>query len=174
MMLNKVDDEEKELIQIGTLNNAYSAWFLTEQGLYEVLFQSRKPIAKAFKKEVKKILKQIRNFKRNKWRRYQTFFFFILKKYQTKIFYKNNKNILRFRGEDSDNSSKIFFYPLCIYNLHKKRKGEDIMKNAIINLRVNGDLKKAFKIASMKQGKTMTEALEELMRKAIIEQENNK
>ena len=48
------------------------------------------------------------------------------------------------------------------------------MKNAVINLRVNEDLKKAFKIASMKQGKTMTEALEEFMRKAILEQENNK
>lgn len=47
------------------------------------------------------------------------------------------------------------------------------MKNAIINLRVNEDLKKAFKIASIKQGKTMTEALEELMRKAILEQENS-
>ncbi|WP_297993888.1 phage antirepressor KilAC domain-containing protein [uncultured Clostridium sp.] len=34
--------------------------FLTEDGLYEVLMQSRKPIAKAFKKEVKKILKEIR------------------------------------------------------------------------------------------------------------------
>lgn len=55
MMLKKIDDEEKELIQIGTLNNAYSAWFLTEDGLYEVLMQSRKPIAKAFKKEVKKL-----------------------------------------------------------------------------------------------------------------------
>ncbi|WP_300854391.1 BRO family protein, partial [uncultured Clostridium sp.] len=33
------------------------SWFLTEDGLYEVLMQSRKPIAKAFKKEVKKILK---------------------------------------------------------------------------------------------------------------------
>ena len=34
--------------------------FLTEDGLYEVLMQSRKTIAKSFKKEVKKILKQIR------------------------------------------------------------------------------------------------------------------
>lgn len=46
MMLNGVDEDEKQLIQIGTLNNAYSAWFLTEDGLYEVLIQSRKPIAK--------------------------------------------------------------------------------------------------------------------------------
>ena len=35
-------------------------WFLTEDGLYEVLMQSRKPKAKEFKKEVKKILKSIR------------------------------------------------------------------------------------------------------------------
>lgn len=60
IMLSKVDDDEKQLIQIGTLNNAYSAWFLTEDGLYEVLMQSRKPIAKQFKKQVKKILKGLR------------------------------------------------------------------------------------------------------------------
>ena len=34
--------------------------FLTEDGLYEVLMQSRKPIAKQFKHEVKQILKDIR------------------------------------------------------------------------------------------------------------------
>lgn len=34
--------------------------FLTEDGLYEVLMQSRKPIAKQFKKKVKEILKSIR------------------------------------------------------------------------------------------------------------------
>ena len=59
MMLQKIDKDEKQLIQIGTLNNAYSAWFLTEDGLYEVLMQSRKPIAKEFKKEVKKILRSV-------------------------------------------------------------------------------------------------------------------
>lgn len=62
MMLSKVDEDEKQIIQIGTLNNAYSAWFLTENGLYEVLMQSRKPIAKQFKSEVKKILKEIRMY----------------------------------------------------------------------------------------------------------------
>ncbi len=35
-------------------------WFLTENGLYEVLMQSNKPIAKQFKKQVKAILKEIR------------------------------------------------------------------------------------------------------------------
>lgn len=62
MMLQAIDDDEKELHQIGTLNNAYSAWFLTEYGVYEVLMQSRKPIAKQFKKEVKAVLKSIRKY----------------------------------------------------------------------------------------------------------------
>ena len=38
-MLGKIDEDEKIIKQIGTLNNAYSAWFLTEDGLYEVLMQ---------------------------------------------------------------------------------------------------------------------------------------
>lgn len=42
-------------------------------------------------------------------------------------------------------------------------------KNAVINLRVDSNLKKAFKVASMKKGKTMTEALEEFMRKMVID-----
>jgi prophage antirepressor-like protein len=35
-------------------------WFLTEDGIYELLFISRKPIAKEFKKWVRKLIKQIR------------------------------------------------------------------------------------------------------------------
>jgi len=57
-MVSVVDDDEKTTITIG--NSGGKAWFLTENGLYEVLMQSRKPIAKKFKKEVKKILKTIR------------------------------------------------------------------------------------------------------------------
>lgn len=59
-MLNAVDEEEKGIYNIYTLGGNQNSWFLTEDGLYEVLMQSRKPIAKAFKKEVKKILKEIR------------------------------------------------------------------------------------------------------------------
>lgn len=55
-MVNKVDEDEKIIAR----TNNTSATFLTEDGLYEVLMQSRQPIAKQFKKEVKKILKQIR------------------------------------------------------------------------------------------------------------------
>ena len=60
VMLNSIDEEEKEIRTITTLNNSYSAWFLTEDGLYETLMQSRKPIAKEFKKQIKEILKTIR------------------------------------------------------------------------------------------------------------------
>ena len=55
-----VDEEEKLKETLFTSGQNREMWFLTEDGLYEVLMQSRKPIAKQFKKEVKKILKQIR------------------------------------------------------------------------------------------------------------------
>lgn len=60
-MLNTVDEDEKTTLTISYNGNmTTNQLFLTEDGLYEVLMQSRKPIAKQFKKEVKKILKQIR------------------------------------------------------------------------------------------------------------------
>ncbi|OFD03453.1 hypothetical protein BTGOE5_12930 [Bacillus thuringiensis] len=60
VMLNLVDEDEKETHEFTTLNNNYSRerhlvtkkTFLTEDGIYEVLMQSRKPIAKQWKKEV--------------------------------------------------------------------------------------------------------------------------
>ena len=55
-----VDEEEKVRNIITTLGGNQEMWFLTEDGLYEVLMQSRKPIAKQFKKEVKALLKNIR------------------------------------------------------------------------------------------------------------------
>lgn len=60
--LDKVDEHEKGRNNITTLGGIQESWFLTEDGLYEVLMQSRKPIAKAFKKEVKKVLKDIRKY----------------------------------------------------------------------------------------------------------------
>ena len=60
MMLQTVDDDEKLVARLFTSGQNRAMWLLTEDGLYEVLMQSRKPIAKQFKKEVKKILKQIR------------------------------------------------------------------------------------------------------------------
>lgn len=59
-MLELVDDEEKGVNQLLTPGGYQQVWFLTEQGLYEVLMQSRKPIAKQFKRGVKDLLKGLR------------------------------------------------------------------------------------------------------------------
>lgn len=59
-MLKTVDEDEKKTSPLHYSGQVRNMWFLTEDGLYEVLMQSRKPIAKQFKKEVKNILKQIR------------------------------------------------------------------------------------------------------------------
>lgn len=56
-MVQRVDDDERSKFNLGRQGDG---WFLTENGLYEVLMQSRKPIAKVFKKGVKAILKEIR------------------------------------------------------------------------------------------------------------------
>lgn len=70
-MLDMVDEDEKTKI-FGLLpytnksrkpviaTGPANRWFLTEDGVYEVIFRSEKPIAKQFKKEVKKVLKDIR------------------------------------------------------------------------------------------------------------------
>ena len=59
-MVELVDEDEKLKCIINTSGQNREMWFLTENGLYEVLMQSRKPIAKQFKKEVKTLLKNIR------------------------------------------------------------------------------------------------------------------
>ena len=59
-MMRNVDKEEKLTQTLFVSGQGRGYWFLTEDGLYEVLMQSRKPKAKEFKKEVKKILKSIR------------------------------------------------------------------------------------------------------------------
>jgi len=76
-MLAPIDDDEKVKLK-GCINNAYTPpdleseggenehterWFLTENGLYEVLFLSRKPVAKEFKKGVKQLLHDLRTGK---------------------------------------------------------------------------------------------------------------
>lgn len=59
-MVSLVDDEEKLKRTLYVSGQNREMWFLTEDGLYEVLMQSRKPIAKQFKKQVKTILKELR------------------------------------------------------------------------------------------------------------------
>jgi anti-repressor protein len=59
-MLASVDEDEKARKIIPTLGGKQEVWLLTENGLYEVLMLSRKPIAKSFKKRVKEILRELR------------------------------------------------------------------------------------------------------------------
>ena len=59
-MLRSVDEDEKLNSTILSAGQRREVSFLTEQGLYEVLMLSRKPIAKQFKKQVKAILVEIR------------------------------------------------------------------------------------------------------------------
>ncbi len=60
MMMRSIDEEEKVTNIVCTPGGNQQMLFLTEDGLYEVLMQSRKPVAKQFKKGVKTILKEIR------------------------------------------------------------------------------------------------------------------
>ena len=60
-MVKLVDEDEK--VFLTNPNNScggQGTWFLTENGLYEILMRSRKKIAKQFKKGVKAILHEIR------------------------------------------------------------------------------------------------------------------
>ena len=61
-MVKSVDENEKLVVKLlpPDDNQSRECIVLTEDGLYEVCMQSRKPIAKEMKKEIKKYLKSIR------------------------------------------------------------------------------------------------------------------
>ncbi len=51
--IDTLDEDEKALLLIVTPHiNAYKSWFINESGLYHLIFISRKPEAKAFRKWV--------------------------------------------------------------------------------------------------------------------------
>jgi prophage antirepressor-like protein len=57
-MIKTIDEEEKLVRKVFVSGQRREMKFLTEDGLYEVLMRSEKPIAKQWKKEVKKQLKE--------------------------------------------------------------------------------------------------------------------
>ena len=59
-MLDMVDDNEKLTDTIYRGGQQREVWFVTEYGLYELLMQSRKPLAKRFKLEIKNTLRALR------------------------------------------------------------------------------------------------------------------
>ena len=60
--ISNLDDYCKIKCNVGNtdVGNMSNTWFLTEDGLYELLFISRKPIAKQFKIWIRSIIKEIR------------------------------------------------------------------------------------------------------------------
>lgn len=62
-MVQSVDEDEKGIYNVYTLGGNQDVLFITENGVYEVLMLSRKPVAKEFKKEVKKMLHALRTRK---------------------------------------------------------------------------------------------------------------
>lgn len=56
-LIQRVDEDERAKFNLGRQGET---WLLTEQGLYEVLMQSRKPVARQFKAGVKALLKALR------------------------------------------------------------------------------------------------------------------
>jgi len=69
VMIRSIDNDEKIKTMVppeqcsGGIQPNTEYWFLTENGLYEVLFLSRKPEAKKFKAGVKKLLHDLRTGK---------------------------------------------------------------------------------------------------------------
>ena len=58
--INDFNDSEKVVHTMDTLGGSQQVTFLTEKGLYKVLFKSRKPIAEKFQNWVCEIIKEIR------------------------------------------------------------------------------------------------------------------
>ncbi len=58
--ISEFDNTEKVVHTMDTLGGKQDVTFLTEKGLYQVLFTSRKPIAKTFKNWVCEVIKEIR------------------------------------------------------------------------------------------------------------------
>ena len=59
-VLRDYDESEKVVHTMNTLGGTQEVTFLTEKGLYKVLFRSRKPIAQKFQNWVCEVLKEIR------------------------------------------------------------------------------------------------------------------
>ena len=58
--INAPKSKGKDFEGVNSIVGNSDAWFLTEDGLYEVLFISRKPIAKQFKTWARNTIKEIR------------------------------------------------------------------------------------------------------------------
>jgi prophage antirepressor-like protein len=58
--LTEFDETEKVITKVNTQGGEQMATFLTENGLYRLLYKSNKPVAKCFRSWVKEVLREIR------------------------------------------------------------------------------------------------------------------
>lgn len=67
-ILKEIDKDDKILIPISNnIDNNLYEYFITEYGLYEILFISKTPLIKEYKLYIKNLLKN-NNFLKSKWR----------------------------------------------------------------------------------------------------------
>lgn len=120
-------DDNFKLLQAGNTNSGLQEqYFLTIDGLYEVLFISRKPIAKEFRSWVRKILEEIRKtgeYKSNREIEYKTKNNLFIEQYQ-------NKPILYLGMVEDKEEQQIIKYghttnPKTTIKRHQESYGEE-------------------------------------------------
>ena len=147
--LENIDAEDKVLMVGPSKGGLQEQYFLTEEGLYEVLFISRKPLAKQFKKWVKNILKEIRITGKYEMQRH----FEIQNKLnieQTLIdsFYKKPVVYLGNLGTIEGENLAKFGYTNDIQkrvNTHKKEIGDFFILQHVVEFPQNSILEKQFR-----------------------------
>ena len=132
-MLKNIDEDEKLILKFLVAGQMRDTYFLTEDGLYEVLMLSTKPIAKQFKKEVKKILKLIR--KTGVYLENDTLNKIISNpKELGKILCKYGEELDKLKNENEDLKKKIQY----VYTEEEINKKNEI--NSIIKRNCNGNI----------------------------------
>jgi prophage antirepressor-like protein len=157
-MLNKIDDEEKGIYNTYTLGGNQNLWFLTEDGLYEVLMQSRKPIAKQFKKEVKILLKEYRKHGK-----------YDLKEQQLMQIEDEQEKTLRLTLNKLEEMLKITPNDLMITVMYNNKKNE--LNNYLLKKEQDRQCKKIDEIADI-IGKTMIPREGDMMAVAVARKLN--
>jgi prophage antirepressor-like protein len=150
VMIEPIEDDEKDVRTVYTPGGPQESWFLTEAGLYEVLMLSRKPIAKEFKKGVKQLFHDIRTGKAKVVLSDDEMTLLVITNLQRRIA-DNNRLIAEQQARITEDAPKVEFYDLvkhqnalCHFQglanvLHNH--GFDIGRNRLIaDFRQNGDI----------------------------------
>jgi len=127
--INDFDETEKDVHTMDTLGGKQQVMFLTEKGLYKVLFKSRKPIAEKFKNWVCEIIKEIRiqgSYKLEKQLKEKEE---LLKLKDDQL--KENKKLLDDLEKIKENEEKPTIY---IYNIDTRNKDSELKIGYTMNV----------------------------------------